>query len=425
MSAASGGAINDLLASAQVTPYLQILLENSQIPMVDKVQKGPRVPISESPRDVEGAIDISELPRFIPNGKPFALLLPEIAQGNVMRWKFHDTEESPAAREMKPRIAHYIGIDISGSMGAANKWIIRNLLLNTYIDYYTRKMAAEEEDHVFYLIYFEGKPHREQIYRGISQIQNLFASLRSAPAGSGGGTDITAFWLKSLQLINSEIKQNGALDAANTLLLSDGIADINESALIAERQKIPKDVRLAFNAISIYDTNPVIETLVKKLSSNPTTLGKMAYHHIDDKSIQHLMNYPERYKNLAAMAADDNNAKNDKVPFLDIARLTQMLNSIPNEKKMEAHLKAEHKKRILDYLTPENMAKRNSLDSLEKLWNVYFKFYDTAHITKEEWEIESLITFINTVCNAAQVSPQQVFSSLKNDHKERVLQWLK
>src|SRR5690606_4385181 len=95
-------------------------------------------------------------------------------------------------KKPKPKKVSVVLVDVSDSMKAENKFVLRNSLMNAYLDKSQRDVLIEGGQHAVYFIKFDSKAHNPVRLGSPEDAQNFFNNMRSNPISNGGSTSVTA-----------------------------------------------------------------------------------------------------------------------------------------------------------------------------------------------------------------------------------------
>jgi uncharacterized protein YegL len=328
------GALTDLILYPRLEPYMNILLNEQEVPSVNHRFDGPEVPVNNADFDLIQADELDEMPHFYRDGTPLGLDLMRLLSGDMLRMRYQDEVERFDPKKPKPKKVSIVLVDMSGSMGSNQKYVLRNALMNAYLDKSQRDVVRDGGEHVVIFIPFDARPQPAQRQGSIEQAQAYFDNLRNHPLKAGGDDSITGAVMEAYNMIHNEEQEGGGeLERANILLLTDAVAPVDFGQITAAREKLSEKTKVKLNALTMGDYNKDVTQLVELAADG--AIGEVSHQHIPYPEIQMLMN------NYSVELIEDAKyeGKNPRLKSADYAELSRKANAVAlqfSQRRMDA-----------------------------------------------------------------------------------------
>jgi uncharacterized protein YegL len=355
-----GGALTDLILYPRLEPYMNILLNEQEVPSVNHRFDGPEVPVNNADFDLIQADELDEMPHFYRDGTPLNLDLLRLLSGDMLRMRYQDEVERFDPKKPKPKKVSIVLVDMSGSMDSNQKYVLRNALMNAYLDKSQRDVVRDGGEHVVIFIPFDARPQAAQRQGSIEQAQGYFDNLRNHPLKAGGDDSITGAVVEAYNMIHKEEQEGGGeLERANILLLTDAVAPVDFKQITAAREKLSEKTKVKLNALTMGDYNQDVTQLVELAADG--AIGEVSHQHIPYPEIQMLMG------NHSVELIEDAKyeGKNPRLKSADYAELSRKTNAVAlqfSHRRMDVagHLR-EIRIRLKQAMEKQGQPKQNKL----------------------------------------------------------------
>lgn len=299
------GMLGDLIAYNRLSQFVDILFNESLKPRYSERHTGDFESINEADAELKSLLDLDELPQAVREGNPTQLEILRLISNDLLMQAYRKKVKKPDPKKPFPKKASIVLFDISGSMTSMKKEVLRNALINAFIDRSQREVAQGLGEHVLYLIAFDGKPHEPRRISSLREAQQFFDEMRARPRGSGGDDSISAAMVKAYKLIAEHQAKGGELERGNILLITDAVARINFRELEEARAKVDPSVDLALHAITMGDLNKDVTEMIKRYALNGRgELGKVSHQHLTYDDLRNLLSLNESLSKLLESARD-------------------------------------------------------------------------------------------------------------------------
>lgn len=286
------GRLNDFLLYPRLEPYINILLNTQEVPSSYWRYEGAEVPVNEADFELVQADEFDEMPKFYRDGAPLNLDLLRLLSGDMLRYQYRDPLEKFDPKKPKPKRVSVVLVDMSGSMGGANKFVLRNAIMLAYLDKAQRDVVRDGGEHVVYFIPFDAEPKPATRLATPGAAQEYFNNMRKSPLTAGGDDSITGAVVEAYTMISKEQEESGGgeLETANILLLTDAVAPVDFPKIVEARKKIQGEVNVKLNALTMGDYNKDVTELVQSQGgSGAGALGEVYHQHIPYPEVQALL----------------------------------------------------------------------------------------------------------------------------------------
>ncbi len=287
------GKLNDFLLYPKLEPYINILLNTQEVPSSYYRYEGDEVPVNDADFELVQADEFDEMPKFYRDGSPLTLDLLRLLSGDMLRYQYRDPVEKFDPKKPKPKRVSVVLVDMSGSMGGANKFVLRNAIMLAYLDKAQRDVVRDGGEHVVYFIPFDAQPKPATRLATPGSAQEYFNNLRATPLTAGGDDSITGAVVEAYSMIHKEQEEQGGgeLETANILLLTDAVARVDFPQIVEARKKIQGDVKVKLNALTMGDYNKDVTELVESQGgAGAGALGEVYHQHIPYPEVESLLN---------------------------------------------------------------------------------------------------------------------------------------
>jgi hypothetical protein len=419
------GRLNDLVVYNRLKPFVDILFNDLFKPRSFEKFEGPYVPINESDRKLEKLEDFEDIPSAVKEGFPSEIELLRLLAGDMLKNAYPEKVKKFDPRKPYPKRASIVLYDISGSMGSNNKQVLRNALVNAFLDRSQLEVARGEGEHTVYLIPFDARPHEPKIISSLGQAQKFFDDMRERPLGSGGDDSITEGMVKAYELIAEHQKNGGDLERANILLLTDAIAAIDFAKIEKARSQIDASVDLALNAVTFGDWNKDVSKMVTKYAVNGDgNIGKVSHQHIPYEDIQRLLDPKQEIEELIKAAQYFDKGNNLAISDQSVDKARGRLMSVANERLSRDRNAGMHLERWIQKL--ESLEPSTETNDLTAMFDV---FVDTViGATGKNWsrsgKVSAWESFIESAETQTELSQQDLLSYLNRAQRDRIIHWM-
>ncbi|PWU13471.1 MAG: hypothetical protein C5B49_14765 [Bdellovibrio sp.] len=350
------GAVSDLAVYSKLSPFVNILLNDMLKPTYYERHEGELVPRNEADASIERADDFEDIPYIIKEGNPPELEILRLMSGDLLKETFREKVRKSDPKKPYPKRASIVLYDISGSMSSQQKQVIRNAIVNAFVDRSQTDVARGEGEHTLYMIPFDALPHEPRRISNLQQAQQFFDDMRARPLGSGGDDSITEGMVKAYELIAEHQANGGELERANILLITDAVANINFNKIETARAKVDPEVDLALNAITVGDWNRDVSEMIRRYAINGNgEIGKVSHQHIPYDEINRLLDGKSEIGKILTSAQDYSQKLNHSVPNLVLDQIRGSVLGMANDRdsrEKQQSVQLEKWVRKLKSLTP-------------------------------------------------------------------------
>jgi hypothetical protein len=369
--------------------------------------------------------DFEDIPSAVKEGFPSDIELLRLLAGDMLKNAYPEKIKKFDPRKPYPKRASIVLYDISGSMASSNKQVLRNALVNAFLDRSQLEVARGEGEHTVYLIPFDARPHEPKIISSLGQAQKFFDDMRARPLGSGGDDSITEGMVKAYELIAEHQKNGGDLERANILLLTDAIAAIDFAKIEKARSQIDASVDLALNAVTFGDWNKDVSKMVTKYTVNGDgNIGKVSHQHIPYEDIQRLLDPTQEIKDLVQTAQYFDKTNNLAISDQIVDKARGRMMAVANERLSRDRNAGMHLERWIQKL--QSIDAEQDTNDLTAMFDV---FVDTViGATGKNWsragKVSAWESFVESAETQTELSQQDLLSYLNRAQRDRIIKWM-
>jgi uncharacterized protein YegL len=280
----TSGKLKPLLQMGAVSEFVDMTLNSSQEPQWKDEPTLNRSIVPKPRQDLIVTRNPLDFAKMLWNLRPGENMFAPTLQGRQFAMGSLETRRVPNPKNPIERKVSVVYYDISGSMSGHPLETVDALLMAFADNALSEVDAIGRPTHEIYLIPFDDK-----IYEGVhisskEDAQNFLAKKMNMRTNAAGGTDIQKVIENFYSLISSSFytKSNQGREKlfkkANMVLFSDGGSQIDMQRIEEARKKIPSQVQINMNFVSIGDqVNETLKTLStnEKLSSTKPTFRQM------------------------------------------------------------------------------------------------------------------------------------------------------
>jgi Mg-chelatase subunit ChlD len=284
------GQLNDLKLMAALGPHTDFILNSTPRPEYRPIKTW--LIDRQRPRgnDILPMMTMSDPGRVI-LGDPAKSLKENFDEGTAYVLTRRKTIDIPhnSGKDEAERITIVL-YDTSGSMNG-NPGDFQAGLISAF----TAKALADvshsgRHRHKVILLPFDGNPGEPRVINNAAAALEVIANYRSQLANTNGSTDIQKALIQAMALIADAEKRTGEpLAAANIILMTDGMANINPEELYRARRAIDRTTPLQTMFIAINETK---NEALRKFAEDSAAIGaeKGFYREFDSDTIDRYIN---------------------------------------------------------------------------------------------------------------------------------------
>jgi len=330
-----GGKLKALLEEEKVAPFVDMTLNSTVEPQWKDEPTLNKSPMPKPRQDLVVTRNPLDFAKMLWNLRPGEPIFAPTLQGRQFAVGSLETRRVVDPKNPIERKISVVYYDISGSMELEGRSEVVDALLMAYVD-----RALSETDaigrpiHEVYLL-----PFNSQVKEGVhiatrEDALNFFANRMNYRTQVGGSTEIQEAILHFYRLIQNSYRSKQKLgreaqfQKANMILFTDGGSEIRMDELLAERAKIPADVKINMNLVSL--GNEPNETLKELVLEGGLSSEKPKYREIHADMLNEVVTAKQEYKDNAF-------ATDQKLSGQMIAEIDRLLKGISVDPKLPAN----------------------------------------------------------------------------------------
>ncbi len=357
VEAVRANRMNDLLIMARLKSILRISRFETLQALDSWVDRGAKVPISDSSIDYTQSEDLRNRTKIYRDA-PLKYDVKRLAAEDLVEQIHRDPILKQDPREKRAKIVDILLYDMSGSMtqeveGQPDnpKAQMQTYMMASFVDEAQIRVVQGKARHVIYTMPFDGNPKPTETIETLEGAQRYFDSLRQSPLAGNGGTAISVAILKALSLISEHQDGSGELRRANIILFTDGLESgwLQLDAIMNQRQQINKNIPIAFHVVTLGEGNSEMASLASQ-PERINSLFQYSYQHLSYDEIRQIINPASRMEVLNQLVEISNvNTKNliSSSPILSLKQAFVRLQS----KERKDSISLDRRKAILYVLS--------------------------------------------------------------------------